>query len=106
MNKNRDMVKWLPFNSLINNKTVVEKVLKEKAKTKMPVLSEDEIKDLEDKILNAYYKKEPVKITYYKNGYFYEEISEIKKIDSSNKLIYLNNTKLIFNQIVGVIDTK
>lgn len=103
---NRDIIKWLPFNSLINNKIVVEKVLKEKAKIKMPILSEDEIKELEEKILNAYYEKIKVKITYYKNGYLYEVISEIKKIDSSNKLIYLNNTKLIFNQIVGVIDTK
>ena len=33
-------------------------------------------------------------------------IKEIKKIDSSNKLIYLNNLKLLFNQITGVTDTK
>ena len=31
---------------------------------------------------------------------------KIKKIDSSNKLIYLNNLKLLFNQITGVTDTK
>ena len=39
-------------------------------------------------------------------GYNYEYYGKIKKIDSSNKLIYLNNLKLLFNQITGVTDTK
>ena len=47
-----------------------------------------------------------IHITYYKNGYTYEYYGLIKKIDSSNKLIYLNNLKLLFNQIIGVTDTK
>ena len=31
-----------------------------------------------------------------------DEMNIIKKIDSINKLIYLNNLKLLFNQIIDV----
>ena len=50
--------------------------------------------------------QDKIHITYYKKGYTYEYYGLIKKIDSSNKLIYLNNFKILFNQILGVTDTK
>ena len=50
--------------------------------------------------------KSLVLITYFKGGFFYEEKGIIKKIDNVSKLVYLNNLKLLFNQITGVTDTK
>ena len=80
--------------------------MKEKTKVTRPIMSDDEIKTIEDAIIDAYYTEQKVYITYFKNGYNYEYYGKIKKIDSSNKLIYLNNLKLLFNQITGVTDTK
>lgn len=102
MNKDRGIIKWLPFNSLVNNKEVLYKVLKDKERQARPILSDDEISDIEKSIIDAYYTKDTIKITYYKNGYLYEEEGNVKKIDSSNKLIYFNNLKLLFNQIIEV----
>ena len=79
MNKDRGMIKWIPFNSVVSNKEVLMSIMKEKAK---------------------------VNITYYKNGYTYEYNGTIKKIDSSNKLIYLTNCRLLFNQIIKVTEIK
>lgn len=42
MNKDRGMIKWMPFNSLMNGRTVVNNLINEKSKVKMPILSEDE----------------------------------------------------------------
>lgn len=102
MNKDRGIVKWLPFNSLVSNKEVLYKVLKDKGKQTRPILSDDEISYIEKSIIDAYYTKDTIKITYYKNGYLYEEYGNVKKIDSPNKLIYFNNLKLLFNQIIEV----
>lgn len=104
MNKDRGMIKWMPFNSLMNGKTIVNNLINEKSKVKMPILSEDEIKEIEKNIINAYYTQDKVLITYYKNGYLLKIKSHIKKIDYVYKIIYLeNNINLLFRQIVNII---
>lgn len=104
--KDRGMIKWLPFNSLINNKEMLYTLALEKEKVCRPILSQDEITKIENKIIDAYYLKYFVIITYYKAGYIYKEKGIIKKIDNISKFVYLNNLKLLFNQIIGVTDTK
>ena len=104
MNKDRGMIKWMPFNSLMNGRTVINNLMNEKNKIKMPILSEDEKQELENKIINAYYTKDKIIITYYKNGYLLKNKSYIKKIDYTYKIIYLeNNINLLFRQITNII---
>ena len=106
MNKDRGMIKWMPFNSVVSNKEILYSLIKEKEKITKPHISEDETNEFEKIIIDAYYMQDKIHITYYKKGYTYEYYRIIKKIDSSNKLIYLNNFKILFNQILGVTDTK
>lgn len=103
MNKDRGMIKWLPFNALINGKQVLNTLEIEKSKVDIPIISEEEQKDLEDKIIEAYYCQNSVIITYYKDGFLLKTKSKIKKIDSIYKIIYLNNhLKLLFKQIFAI----
>lgn len=104
MNKDRGMIKWMPFNSVVSTKEVLSSILKEKEKVKKPVMSDDEIKQLEKSIIDAFYMQTTISITYYKGGYTYKYTGKIKKIDSLNKLIYLNNLRLLFNQIIDVTE--
>lgn len=104
MNKDRGMVKWMPFNSLMNGRIIVNNLLDEKSKIKMPILSDDEIGEIENNIINAYYTQNKIIITYYKNGYLLKTKSLIKKIDYTRKIIYLdNNINLLFRQITNII---
>ena len=104
MNKDRGMIKWMPFNSLMNGRTIINNKKKKKSKVKMPILSEDEKLELENKIINAYYTHDKLLITYYKNGYLLKTKSHIKKIDYTYKIIYLeNNINLLFRQITNII---
>ena len=110
MNKDRGMIKWMPFNSVVSNKEILYSLIKEKEKitncTFFCLDAKDETNEFEKTIIDAYYMQDKIHITYYKKGYTYEYYGLIKKIDSSNKLIYLNNFKILFNQILGVTDTK
>lgn len=99
----RKMIKWLPFNSVISSKEVLSSILKEKQKISKPSLSEDEKMQIESTLIDAFYLEEEVIITYYKNGYTYKYKGIIKKIDSLNKLIYLTNFNIFFNQIIKVV---
>ncbi len=107
MNKqDRGIIKWQPFESLTPTKQIIKSILLEKSKVTKPILSDEEIKCLEDKIIEAYYSSININIHYYTNGYIKVTKGKIKKIDQIYKMIYLdNNLKLLFNQILD-IDTK
>ena len=107
MNKqDRGIIKWQPFESLTPTKQIIKSILLEKSKVTKPTLSDEEIKYLEDKIIEAYYSSININIHYYTNGYIKVTKGKIKKIDQIYKMIYLdNNLKLLFNQILD-IDSK
>lgn len=103
MNNDRGMIKWAPFNSLINNYQIINDLSIERAKIKKPIISEEEQKLLEEKIIEAFYCQNTIIITYYKDGYLLKSKTKIKKIDSIYKTIYLtNNLKLLFKQILAI----
>ena len=39
----RKMIKWQPFNSLMNSKQVVKEIIQDKGKIAMPILSDDQL---------------------------------------------------------------
>jgi len=55
----RGMIKWRPFDSVYSSKQIVREITREKEKIKMPIISEEEKKELEKKLILAYYEKEP-----------------------------------------------
>ncbi len=103
MNDYRGMIKWQPFNSVINGKSIINSLIKEKTKIKKPIISEEDTKILEEKIINAYYTNTKIKIIYYKDGNLVNAFGTIKKIDQVYKMIYLENKRLLFSQIVNII---
>ena len=99
----RGIIKWRPFNSVMDTKKVLAEEKRQMAKTTMPSLSEDQITEIEQKIITFFFSQNKAKIIYYKNGYVYSLNSLIKKIDSITKTIYLeNNIILVFQQIINI----
>ena len=50
-NIERGIIKWMPFNSVISSKEVVNSILKEKSKIKMPILSEEQVINIEKTLI-------------------------------------------------------
>ena len=99
----RGMVKWQPFDSLLSSKKVAREIIQEKNKVAMPTLSEDQLLNIEEKVLEAYYNGETVRLVYYRNGSYYTKISLIKYIDKYKKQLYLNDRSVLyFKQIVKI----
>ncbi|MBE6155143.1 MAG: YolD-like family protein [Firmicutes bacterium] len=101
-NFDRGMIKWQPFNSVISSKQMVNEVLNKKNKIKMPLLSDEQRKIIEDKIIIAYYENESVILSYYYQGNILHLNEKIKKIDFTYRKIYFNNKTIIFDQIISV----
>ena len=102
MNNDRGMIKWAPFNSVVNSKKIINELTMERKKVRMPELSSEDEETIENEIINAYYTKSSVNILYYENGFLLNIISKIKKIDHIYKMIYLDNKRLLFKQIIKI----
>lgn len=102
MKFDRGIIKWQPFDSVISGKNVIKSIMQEKEKIKKPILSEEETNQIEDMIIEAFYEESEVILEYYKNGFIKTIKGKIKKIDHITKMIYLNNTSLLFNQILSI----
>lgn len=104
MNKqDRGVIKWAPFNSLVNQKYMIENIIKEKNKIKKPKLSQEQIEQNEKLLIEAFYEKIAINIEYYKEGFILRTTSIINHIDYTFQKIYLNNKKiLLFSQIIKI----
>ena len=98
----RGMIKWEPFNSVISSSKIIKNVLNEKEKIPKPVLSEDQIQNIAQRLLESYYAQDNAEIFYYENGYIKKIIEQIKKIDPVNKKVYLSNKNIYFSQIIKI----
>ena len=98
----RGMIKWQPFDSLLSTKKVAKEIINEKSKVAMPTLSEDQLLNIEEKVLEAYYNGETVRLVYYRKGTYYTT-SLIKYIDKYKKQLILNDGSILyFKQIVKI----
>lgn len=101
----RGMVKWAPFNSVINGKEVLEEIKFEKSKVTKPILSEEQIRELEEKIIETYSGNILISIYFYKNGCIDILSGRITKLDPVNKIIIIDNkAKIYFNNIINILE--
>ena len=99
----RGMKKWLPFDSLTNTNKMKHEISKKKIKIEKPILSEDQLNQLEIIIKEAFFNKDLVEIHYYTNNNILTKKVNIISIDYNKKLILLSdNTKLYYKQIINI----
>ena len=101
--KDRGMIKWRAFDSVISSTITLNKLVKERNIVAMPILSEEQLTVIEQSLKNAFYRGDKISIVYYKNGKFEKTAAIIKEIDSIyHKIILSNAKKIYFQQIVNV----
>ena len=93
--------KWNPFNAVAPGGMMVNEVLREKNKIDMPVLSEDQKLELQNKMFEAFYNQETIKVKYFKAGKVYIKEGIITNIDQNSHKIVLNSEfPVFFSQII------
>ena len=100
--QDRGYIKWAPFNSLISDKLVINEILKKKNIKDKPILSEDQIEFLNEKIFEAYTNHLKVNLFIYKKQQIHKLIGFVNNINISKKYITFNNNHIYFNQIIRI----
>ncbi len=103
----RGMIKWLPFNALINGEEVANAIEKEKSKIPKPTLSDEQIGEIENNILESFINKIPLSFKIYQGGYTFQFVDIVVNIDSAKKFIILSNHKKIyFREIISALNNQ
>ena len=98
----RGLIKWQPFNSCVIQKEIIKEINEERNKKTFPLLSEDQLNIIGEKIKDAYVLQTAVNIEYYKNGQILIINGKINTINFQEKKIYLNNKYIFFKQILKI----
>jgi len=99
-NKDRGMMKWAPYKSLIEQEDALSRAKKIKEKVKKPELSPDVEEEI-NRILVEYHNQE-VKVTYWKDGFIYEEVGQITSIDPTFHQLRINRKLIDFVSLVNI----
>ncbi len=100
---NREEIKWAPFQSIVNTNTIIKELELQKKVQQKPILSSDNLEEIERNILNALHTKSKIKIDYYYNGFIYHKIGIINRIDQNTFKIYFKDySSLYFEQILKI----
>jgi hypothetical protein len=97
----RGMIKWKPFNTLLNNKDI--KILSElKQKIEKPEIMEDRIYEINTILTNSLKEKQLLEIKHYSINMLKITQGYITNINKIEKYILINKTRIYFKNIINI----
>lgn len=91
--KDRGKIKWNAFKTLPEQYEQLEQYVQDQNKIDMPILTEEQIHILNDKLNNKIQNKSSVSVEYYLDGYMYSISGYIKKVDTIESVLIITNDK-------------
>ena len=98
----RKMMKWMPFNALLEQSDYLKELLYGKTRKEMPVLSPDQEADLNYQLEIAYLFSSQIIVSYFKNGDILKVSGTITRTDLYQKLIYINEIEVSAHRITNI----
>ena len=95
-NEGRGMVKYAPYQSLVEQGKVLAKMRQDRLRAPKRTLSNNAAEDINEILIN--YHSEPIALLFWRNGFFYEERGVIQKIDAQNHRVQINGMFVGFNE--------
>lgn len=100
---NRGMIKWQPFSAVIPGNKIIDNLLKEKYKIKMPELSEEQINEFERLIIESYTNQENILLIIFRNGHLFKKNCIVSNINNiTSKITFYDGSFVYFNQIINI----
>ena len=95
----RGMIKWKPFNTLLNNKDINE-IIKTRNLVKKPIIAEDRIIEINNDLNEALNNNKTLKIKYFNEGELKTITGNIQNINTKEKYILINNIRIYFKNLI------
>ncbi|MED4116006.1 YolD-like family protein [Priestia megaterium] len=86
MNHDRGMKRWRPFASMPEQYTRLQEVINKQAEVPQPLLTEEQMEQINFTLIEALHTNKQVYLTYYKNGQSITDTEFIQFVDSLGDL--------------------
>jgi len=100
--KDRKMMKWIPFNALLEQGSYINDLLQGRERKEMPLLSIDQQEELNYQLETAYIFKQEIMVTYFDQDAFHHVRGQITRTDLFNKIIFINDQAVYAQQITHI----
>jgi len=97
----RGMIKWAPYQSLVEQATSLARMKHKKSKIEKPLISNERASEINEILSN--YNHETVTIRYWVDGVIYSYQGTIDKIDVFEKRVEAGGKKISFSSFVQII---
>lgn len=101
-NFDRGIIKWLPFDALSGYKEAIFNLKLKRSKISRPILSDDQINQLNYELTKAINLKKNVTVYYFLSGQIYYQTGFIVDVDRIKKRIKLDKHWLNANNILKI----
>jgi hypothetical protein len=98
----RKMMKWMPFNALLEQGDHLRELIDSRNKENKPVLSEDQLAELNYDLERAYISQEFIEVTYFKDDKKHKVKGHIHQIDIQNKMIMIASEGLYAEEVLNI----
>ncbi len=98
----RKMMKWMPFNALLEQSDYLKELFYGRDRKEMPVLSIDQETELNYQLEIAYLFKNLVIISYFDDGNIILIEGTITRIDQFYKLIFIDEVEISAKRITNI----
>lgn len=97
----RGMIKWKPFNTLLNNRDINE-IIMIRNKVEKPIIMEDRISEIDNLLKVAIKENKEIKVKYFDKGELKYINGNIRNINTIEKYILINSIRIYFKNLIKV----
>ena len=103
----RGMVKWQPFKTMPEQYERLEQYVEDQNKIDKPILSDDQLYELNETLMFKMLNDPEVVISYYEGGYIKNIEGYIRKVDGYEQMLYLDEgTGLSRISLMDIVEIK
>ena len=95
------MIKWKPFNTLLNNRDINE-IIMIRNKVEKPIIMEDRITEIDNLLKVAIKENKEIKVKYFDKGELKYINGNIRNINTIEKYILINSIRIYFKNLIKV----
>lgn len=97
----RGMIKWKPFNTLLNNRDINE-IIMIRNKVEKPIIMEDRISEIDNLLKVAINENKEIRVKYFDKGELKYINGNIRNINTIEKYILINSIRIYFKNLIRV----
>lgn len=103
MNDNdRGMKKYMPYKSLNEQSSFLQRMRYEKGKKEKPPMFEEKAEAINEILVN--YHGQRLLVRYHRDGYIHEEKGSLELLSGHDKMLCINGNDILFKELVDVLE--